>query len=652
MRTAVKDQATPTFLSAADAVMLALIIGFGALQLVFVQRGAQFYTGDTTYLELARSIVQQHSYDFNFRHETMIPPGFPAILALLSLILGFSHETLVRVAIVSSGTLAYLVSYQMIRRVEGRAAAAVICLLFMSSPTLFQFSTRLVLSDVPYFFTSMVTLTAAITLDRADSRRSQTFLTWLCGGAMVASALIRSAGIMLCAGLLAWLTVSLLANRTVGLERLRKFRGVLIAGLLVQALWMVWTAKMRPEPEWPIGGYPLPYLAQLKVKSGNQPELGSATFVDVAERFERNLADRTAHLVSFATRKYFSPDWFGPWVLLPLLLVLVGLWRSLWPAGGQLHDWYFVGHEAMYLFWPWDFESRFLLPVAPLAGLYAWRGGRACAGWARQHPRTVTTGALAMAAVCAGLPIVQGSAVADQLRVVFLPAMRVTTVAALGWLSLASAAAWFWWPRQSPASARRLTQTFSWRGLSFNGIQAAGVLAVAALVVVGVWREVQIGRENLSFDESRDREYPEIAAANWLRLHTPPGSVIMARQMDLVNHYSERKVVWFPPISNPSVLMKGIRKHQVEFILVYDRGADSYWKPPERECFERLMSAYPNAFRVVQEGRDEEIFEVVAPFVAHVWTLIKYPERQTSRSLHAHHHRHRHTEEARRIYAA
>jgi len=39
-------------------------------------------------------------------------------------------------------------------------------------------------------------------------------------------------------------------------------------------------------------------------------------------------------------------------------------------------EWYFVGHEAMYLLWPWDLELRFLLPVAPLAGLYAWRGGR------------------------------------------------------------------------------------------------------------------------------------------------------------------------------------------------------------------------------------------------------------------------------------
>ena len=275
----------------------------------------------------------------------MIPPGFPAILAIFYPVLGWNHEILVRLVAVL-GTLGLIVSYELIRREEGRLAATVICLLFAASPALFAFATRSVFSDLPYLFTSMLTLTMATRLDCSNRRNGMVLL--LCAGAMVASVLIRSAGITLSAGLLAWFSVSLLVNRPTGIERLKKFRLVLVAGLLAQALWMVWIHEKRPEPEWQLGGYPQHYLAQLTIKNGNEPELGFATAGDVVRRFGGNLTVRAAHVVSLATGKYFTSDWFAPWVLVPLALIVIGLCRSIVPTGGQLYDWYFVGHETMY----------------------------------------------------------------------------------------------------------------------------------------------------------------------------------------------------------------------------------------------------------------------------------------------------------------
>ena len=139
--------------------------------------------------------------------------------------------------------------------------------------------------------------------------------------------------------------------------------------------------------EWPIGGYPRSYVSPLSVKSGNHPELGTASLADIPSRVAKNLSEHVTGLTALLTRQeYVNPIWSSPLMLGPLLLVVVGLAGSLWPSGGSLPEWYFVAHEAMYLLWPWDLEMRFLLPIAPLAGLYAWRGGRYLLEWAARNP--------------------------------------------------------------------------------------------------------------------------------------------------------------------------------------------------------------------------------------------------------------------------
>ena len=76
-----------------DLAVGGLLVGIGALQFAFCQAGTAFYTGDTSYLELARSIVAWRPYGFDFRPETMLPPGFPALLALFSAVSPGSSTT-------------------------------------------------------------------------------------------------------------------------------------------------------------------------------------------------------------------------------------------------------------------------------------------------------------------------------------------------------------------------------------------------------------------------------------------------------------------------------------------------------------------------------------------------------------------------------
>jgi hypothetical protein len=70
--------------------------------------------------------------------------------------------------------------------------------------------------------------------------------------------------------------------------------------------------------------------------------------------------------------------------------------------------------------------------------------------------------------------------------------------------------------------------------------------------------------------------------------------------------------VWFPPISDPRVLMDGIRRFHVDVVVVAHH-PDSYWRPPEDVCFQSLLHAYGSAFLLSHQGPDYWIFDVVAP---------------------------------------
>src|SRR5689334_15294833 len=100
-----------------------------------------------------------------------------------------------------------------------------------------------------------------------------------------------------------------------------------------------------------------------------------ATMQDLLKRPLENADDMATAMVDLFTHKQVGPAWYSPFTVLPLALLLIGLVRSFRQTGGSICDWYFVAYQFLYLFWPWNFELRFQLPVAPLAGAYMWAGG-------------------------------------------------------------------------------------------------------------------------------------------------------------------------------------------------------------------------------------------------------------------------------------
>jgi hypothetical protein len=581
-----------------DLYVYLSLLALGVLQLALSSWSSEFVS-DSYYYELAHSILARAGYGFNFRPEPQIPPGFPALLALLMLVAGHSYALLIR-SIPVFTTLGFIASYEVLKAEEGRGFAALTCLLLASSPSWFAFSTRLLFSDMPYFFSSMFLLWALLRLD-ASINRPRSFVSWwaLCGALLLASILVRSTGIALAVAILPWLAVSVFWERHSAKRRLAIYLPLIVIGLAAEGSWILWSER-HPVAIWPVHGFQESYIAQLKLKNGNNPESGMATWADVVERPIENEDDMATATVGLLAHKLVAPAWYSPATAIPLALLMVGLAYSFRnTGGGGVIEWYFVSYQFLYLFWPWNFELRFQLPVAPLSALYIWRGGRLLWRWAQPAPRAAGLISLIVAALGALGSVVWG------LGNPHPPALASIAV----WLLAGSVGAAFL--AGGPELMRKLSlfadTAVSVRGVRVSRTKLAVSIAVACLLVVGVGRQTVLGVENVERVPEMD---PSIEAAMWIRAHSAPDAVVMARWEPLVYHYSGHRVIWFPASTDPQLLMSGIRKYHIRLIVLAENEWESYWKPSEGDCFRVLAHAYPGLFQQVHEGPHERVYEL------------------------------------------
>jgi hypothetical protein len=127
------------------------------------------------------------------------------------------------------------------------------------------------------------------------------------------------------------------------------------------------------------------------------------------------------------------------------------------------------------------------------------------------------------------------------------------------------------------------------------------------MVATGVWAQVREGIDNLHRVPEMDAN---IEAAQWVRAHSAPDAVVMARWESMVYHYSGRRVIWFPASTDPSLLMAGIRRFHISLIVLTEGDSDgSYWTPSDRRCFGTLLRTYPEMFHQVHRGGHEQIYE-------------------------------------------
>ncbi len=595
----------------ADVLVFALILGFGAWQFFSVQRVSDFLYDDVVFADAARSMVGHGFYGINGFPETNMPPGLSAILAVLCFVGACSHAVFLRTMVVF-GTLAFMATYVLLRRQAPRVVAAAICLLLISSRIHFDFVTQTVWPSYPYFFVATCALLVARRLEEATNRTARIGWGTLLTALIVTSLMFASAGIAFLGAIVASVGVLFLRDRRLGFNRLRTYLAVLLVGIAVQGAWMhqkIEASAGIAAEEWPVPGFPHSYVAQLKLKDGRDPELGVVTLRDVPERILKNAYQHANLLSQMLLQRWIYLAWMSIATIGVLLLIIVGWCYSMWPSGGGLQEWYFGGYEFIYLLWPWQLETRFFLPVAPLACLYAWRGGKAVVLLARNRPRAVGLAWCPLGILLAvhswfwmrGIGHLPHAGLQDETSFVV-------------WLLSAILAAWMVWADTSWLEGltvvRRFAGMIAGREVSLVRVaQVAALLVATSLVVVGAKSQVSIGRSNLDLGSAVNRITPDVEAGQWLGSHTDANAVVMARHVPTISHYSNRNVIWFPPSSNPQLLMDGILRHKVNFVAVVRRNYN-YYLPPDDDCFGPLLAAYPDAFHSVYESPAFRVFQV------------------------------------------
>jgi hypothetical protein len=596
-----------------DLIAWAVILGFGLFQFLVVDPAKLFLNEDVFYADSARAMIQQGFYGINGYAETNMPPGVSALIGFLSLLTGYDHAAYLR-SMVILGTLGFLASYELLRRQAPRGVAAAICFLLISSNTYFEGVTHSVTSCYPYFLAATCALLVARRLEIANGSPARMRFAVALAALISTAIMFASAGIAFLGGILVRILGSFLRNRTVAVHQLKMYAFVLLIGIAVQGFW---THRGRAQAsagiaasEWPLPGFPRSYLSNLIVKHGNEPEAGLAKPGDVIVRVAKN---------SYLYSNLFCRMLFDRWDRFPLvsfmalatlLLVLAGWIHSIWLDAAGLQNWYFCGYVCIYVLWPWSLEPRFFLPIAALAGLYLWRGLGPLAFLIHQKPRLLATGIFLCSAVLTATALLwlHGSTVLGRP-----PHNKVHEECSIA-VGLASMAFAVWAICRN--SFRRLSVPQIPAFNSFFGSFSAQLAETLAVVLVmglalkGLATQVELGRTNLD-PSSIAREIPtEARAGAWLRANTGINAIIMARHVPLASHYTARRIVWFPPSSDPELLLRGIASNNVNFVLVVRRKS-SYYLPAEEVCFQRLLRAHPSGFRLAGTAEDFQVFEVV-----------------------------------------
>jgi hypothetical protein len=590
-----------------DALVYGLILALTALSFYFCERAPDFVNTDVHYADLADSLLHSQ-YTTNFTQERLQPPGFPLVLAFIARTIGSSHDIFIRTMPVFLA-LGLLLSYEVLRRQGGRFIAAAICLLMAASPSLFGLVTSWIFPAFAYFFVSMAVLLLMMDLQSSQRRWVTVTLVIVISLLLSLTVMIEAAGIALIAAIFAWLALSFFGNRGVAWRRVKRFLPIALVALSIEGVWL---QQGGNSLEWALPGYPQGYFAQLKVRNGNNPELGFATAKDVVSRVKTNLKDRVTYMgqVFFQYRHY--PPGTSPLVVGFTLLIFCGVGAALRRRRLQFCALYFVFYECVRLLWPWNFETRFAVAVLPFGCFYLVVGVLAVWHWSRQRPRTMGAVILGVSTVLAVAAAWQGWVSKDSHSF----EERVSTVI---WIVCATFGLRLVWKRSLPTwadgvFAKSYSVINSKRKEVVMNLRLAQLLALWALtylVVGGVTAEIPIGKENLVAGFRKFQNEPEIQAARWIEAHTDPNTIIAASLQPVIYHYAKRRVVWFPPITDPATLMAGLLKHRVAYVVVIEREG-YYYDPAETTCFDLLRAAYPQAFRLADADGQARIYEVVA----------------------------------------
>jgi len=324
------------------------------------------------YLLLAKALAQGRGYVDLYLPDhpphTKYPPLFPLLLAPFTW-LGRFELWSVHLFIAGLGLVVPFALAGWVRR-QGYSETACLAMLLLTAtlPRYYEFLFH-VLSDIPFTAFCYLALWGMARSRIEFKPRDLALIT----AAALAAFFTRTAGIALAAA--------------IGMELIRRseLRGLrsgrlpwwLIFGAVMGLAFLTWSFRNRS-----VGGAGVGYFQELLLKDPSQPQAGYVSWIEFGSRFCQRAYFYLTFMgmqVSLGKTVFTGKAAIQPQYLPWLIPVGIGFLSRL-RQPERSAEWFFVFSALMMSCW-WYPDSRFLIPMLPLASFYLILGVRRIFGW-------------------------------------------------------------------------------------------------------------------------------------------------------------------------------------------------------------------------------------------------------------------------------
>ncbi len=543
------------------------------------------------YLELAKNLLSDREYTFNFEPHTIYPPGFPSLLALVMVLGGDVYPLLTKFN-AFAGFIGILSSFLLLSMEKSHKYALSITALVICSPLCYFWCTSGLSSDGLYFAVTMLILIALRLYLRSERTTSRCFfwlaVVMLCGYVVW----VRSIGVSIVCALLAWIVFSLLRRKQYRPEDYKKRMAVAIPAVILSILmlggWTIWAQRNKApdHTNYFMGSY----FSQLAKKSPQELDSGDIGIKDAPARIIDMTGKRVANLIVKITGAgYIKPSIVHYPVFWVTACILAGLLISLSRDDG-LVPWYVLTYVGVIILWPFNENGRFLFPIFPF--LLNYLVGGACFLWSFFKERITGKQRIIVSCGLAVLFAVNMFAVASSGK------LGVQDIGSLGLWAVTIAMIAFggrlmevlskW--RKKP----RLAIVMRYGTLALLGIVFAGILAN------GGYKISSLAAYNMSESREKVLQLESVLAADWVSENTDENQVIMGQHYAILHRLTKRKTYRFPLTTDIESIGNAIRIHGIDYVVVLSRKRYEYFTPSVEERFEKVKMRYRDAFSLKQ----------------------------------------------------
>jgi hypothetical protein len=589
-----------------DVVAMLIIAVFGGLSFLTTATIESFGSDTSIYYELAKSLLNERTYSFNYEPHTIYPPGFPALLAFVILFLGDSFAVLVK-GMLATYVLSLIGIYYLVRRLRGPETAFAALVLIATSYVFYFFSTTGLYSEGPYLLTSVYALLFFEIGVKSEQKWVRLFSFILVSVLAAYLLLVRSIGIAFLLGLLLWMLnpikCVLEGSANTLMHRVRILSPFLVVPILAVVAWTTWCTQNRVEGR--SADYMSSYATQLLKKDPHQIDSPNISLGDIPSRVfsmaDIRLKNAARMLFNMPSR---SLTWVNPVFLIFVLVLIIGFFSALIEEG-KLVDYYVLSYAGVLLTWPFDEGTRFLVPLQPFLILYAINGiERLIDVLESERLRRFYIALVTLFATVTIYTVVE----------VYLR-KRMSGNDMVSLVSGALLCSYFLYLRfrkserlvgiEKPSNIRAAPR---YRHPSFPTARAAFFVTI---VLLGVYHMYGASLRNLRPDPSTFLHAPTVKVSNWIAQNTRENDIVMLDEYAILHRLTKRKTLRFPLVTDPDRIREKIIEKGVDYLVIFNEKKYEYYNPSTVRRFETVKTLIPNMFIPEHDFGQGMIYRVI-----------------------------------------